>query len=92
MMAKQQRILRPSRDEQYLGFGYARWMARWSAMGRRVAWRCSLRGRGWSAALGQTVRDLATKATSFLRVVQTVSALGRTVRYGIGLSSSPHRT
>jgi hypothetical protein len=34
---KQQRSLGPSRDEQCLGFSFARWMARWSAMGRWVA-------------------------------------------------------
>jgi hypothetical protein len=48
---------------------------------RRVAWWCSLQGRGRSAALGQTVRDLTTRATPFLRAV-------RTVRDGAGSSSS----
>jgi hypothetical protein len=40
---------------------------------------------GWSMALGQTVRDLATRAASFLRVVWTVHD-------GAGSSSSPCRT
>jgi hypothetical protein len=54
--------------------------------------RCSLRGRGLSAALGRTVRDLAVEAAPFLRAVWTVRALGRTVRDGVVSSSSACRT
>jgi hypothetical protein len=54
-------------------------------MDHGVACRCSLWQRGLSAALGQTVHDLATEATSSLCVV-------RTVHDGTGLSSSPRRT
>jgi hypothetical protein len=42
-------------------------------------------------ALGRTIRDLAARATSSLRVVRTARALDRTVRDGIGSSSSPCR-
>jgi hypothetical protein len=59
---------------------------------RRVAWQCSLRGRGRSATLGRTVRNLAAEAGPSLRAVRTVRALGRTVRDGAGSSSSPRMT
>jgi hypothetical protein len=63
-----------------------------STMDRRVAWRCSMRWRRRSTALGRTIHDLATGATPSLRVVRTIHALGRTVRDGAGSSSSPRRT
>jgi hypothetical protein len=63
-----------------------------SATGRRVAWQCSLRGRGQSVALGRTVRNLAAEVAPSLRAVRTVRALGRTVRDGAGSSSSPRMT
>jgi hypothetical protein len=44
------------------------------------------------AAGARTVRDLTTGATPFLRAVETVRVLGRTIRVGAGLSSSPRRT
>jgi hypothetical protein len=56
---KQQQSLVPYRDEQYLGFGSARWTARWLVTGREVAWRCSLRRRGLSATLCRTVHNPA---------------------------------
>jgi hypothetical protein len=70
-----------------------------SATGREVAWQCSLRGRGRSAPLGRTVRNLAAEAAPSLRAVrtvrslgQTVRALGRMVRDCAGSSSSPRMT
>jgi hypothetical protein len=56
---KQQRSLVPTRDEQYIGIGSARWTTRRSVTGCGVAWWCSLRRCGLSVALSQTVRDLA---------------------------------
>jgi hypothetical protein len=47
-----------------------------SARGRRVAWQCLLRGHGRSAALGQTVRNLAAEAAPSLRAVRTVASSG----------------
>lgn len=55
-----------------------------SATGRRVAVK-ALRGRGRSATLGRTVRNLAVEAAPSLRAV-------RTVRNGAGSSSSPRMT
>jgi hypothetical protein len=63
-----------------------------SATGREVAWQCSLRGRGRSAPLGRTVRNLAAEAAPSLRAVRTVRALGRMVRDCAGSSSSPRMT
>jgi hypothetical protein len=82
---KQQRTIESSRDEQYLGFGSARWTAR-----RVVGSPGCLAVLAAGAAQGRTVRDLATRATPFLRAVRTARALGRTVRDGTG--SSPCRT
>jgi hypothetical protein len=89
---KQQRTLGPSHDEQYLGSALRgeQWWR--SATGRRVAWQCSLWGRGRSTALGQMVRNLAAKVAPSPRAVRTVRALGRTVRDGVGSSSSPRIT
>jgi hypothetical protein len=60
----------------------------WRGGPRRVAWRCSLRGRRLSAALGQTVHDLAAEAASSLHVVRMVRTLGQTVHDDVGSSSS----
>jgi hypothetical protein len=49
-------------------------------------------GRGRSAALGRTVRNLAAEAAPSLRAVLTVRAMGQTVRAGAGSSSSPCMT
>lgn len=53
-----------------------------STTGRRVVWRCSLWQRGLCAALGRTIHDLVTEATSSMCVVQTI-------RDGARSSSSP---
>jgi hypothetical protein len=54
---KQQQTLEPSREEQYHGFGSARWTAWWSMTCHRDAWRCLLRRCGLFVSLGRTVRD-----------------------------------
>jgi hypothetical protein len=54
-----------------------------------TAWRCPLRQRGRSAALGRTVRDLGAGAVSSLRHTGRSATLGRTVRdLATGSSSS----
>jgi hypothetical protein len=59
------------------------------ATGHWVAWRCPLRRRGRSAALGRMVRDLGVGAVSSLHHTGRSATLGRTVRdLAIGSSSS----
>jgi hypothetical protein len=77
--AKQQQTLVPSRDEQYVGFGSARWTARRSTMGSlgRLA-VLAVAGRIIHGSRTDSMRPCYRSGSS-LRTIRTIRALGRTV-------------